>query len=102
MLYEVITTFKSGCFCISNLFYKCRSQVISEPYLFDRMGIGRDRITSYNVCYTKLLRALANTFKIPSVFVLLIGSYTVYTYVPMAVPIDLKLCYVHNMRCENL
>ncbi len=33
--------------------------------------------------------ALANKFKIPSVFLLLIGSYTVYTYVPMAVPIDL-------------
>lgn len=32
----------------------------------------------------------ANTFKIPSVFLLLIGSYTVYTFVPMAVPIDLK------------
>jgi len=34
--------------------------------------------------------ALANTLKIPSVFILLIGSYTIYTYVPMAVPIDLK------------
>ena len=34
--------------------------------------------------------ALANKFKIPSVFLLLIGSYTIYTYVPMAVPIDLK------------
>lgn len=34
--------------------------------------------------------ALANKFKIPSVFILLIGSYTIYTYVPMAVPIDLK------------
>ena len=33
--------------------------------------------------------ALANKFKIPSVFLLLIGSYTVYTYVPMAVPLDL-------------
>ena len=33
---------------------------------------------------------LANKFKIPSVFLLLIGSYTIYTYVPMAVPIDLK------------
>ena len=33
--------------------------------------------------------ALANKFKIPSVFLLLIGSYTLYTYVPMAVPIDL-------------
>ena len=33
--------------------------------------------------------ALANRFKIPSVFLLLIGSYTIYTYVPMAVPIDL-------------
>ena len=33
--------------------------------------------------------ALANKFKIPSVFILLIGSYTIYTYVPMAVPIDL-------------
>ncbi len=33
--------------------------------------------------------ALANKFKIPSVFLLLIGSYTIYTYVPMAVPIDL-------------
>ncbi|HEY9128586.1 MAG TPA: cation:proton antiporter [Sulfurovum sp.] len=33
--------------------------------------------------------ALANKFKIPSVFLLLIGSYTVYTYVPVAVPIDL-------------
>ena len=34
--------------------------------------------------------ALAFRLKIPSVFILLIGSYTVYTYVPMAVPIDLK------------
>jgi len=34
--------------------------------------------------------ALANKFKIPSVFLLLIGSYTIYTYVPMAVPMDLK------------
>ncbi len=34
--------------------------------------------------------ALANRLKIPSVFILLIGSYTIYTYVPMAVPIDLK------------
>ena len=34
--------------------------------------------------------ALANKFKIPSVFLLLIGSYTIYTYVPIAVPIDLK------------
>ena len=33
--------------------------------------------------------ALANRFKIPSVFLLLIVSYTIYTYVPMAVPIDL-------------
>jgi CPA1 family monovalent cation:H+ antiporter len=34
--------------------------------------------------------ALATRLKIPSVFILLIGSYTIYTYVPMAVPIDLK------------
>jgi CPA1 family monovalent cation:H+ antiporter len=34
--------------------------------------------------------AMANKFKIPSVFLLLIGSYTIYAYVPMAVPIDLK------------
>ena len=34
--------------------------------------------------------ALANKFKIPSVFLLLIGSYTIYTYLPMAVPMDLK------------
>ncbi len=34
--------------------------------------------------------ALAEKFKIPSVFLLLIGSYGIYTYVPMAVPIDLK------------
>ncbi|GIU01469.1 hypothetical protein TSL6_19750 [Sulfurovum sp. TSL6] len=33
--------------------------------------------------------ALANKLKIPSVFLLLIGSYVIYTYVPMAVPIDL-------------
>ncbi len=33
--------------------------------------------------------ALANKLKIPSVFLLLIGSYMIYTYVPMAVPIDL-------------
>ncbi len=37
--------------------------------------------------------AIANKFKIPSVFLLLIGSYTIYTYVPMAVPIDLKLYF---------
>ena len=34
--------------------------------------------------------AVANKLKIPSVFLLLIGSYSIYTYVPMAVPIDLK------------
>jgi len=34
--------------------------------------------------------AIANKLKIPSVFLLLIGSYTIYTYVPIAVPIDLK------------
>ncbi len=34
--------------------------------------------------------ALANRFKIPSVFILLIGSYVIYTYAPMAVPLDLK------------
>ncbi|WP_296824010.1 cation:proton antiporter, partial [Sulfurovum sp.] len=34
--------------------------------------------------------ALANRFKIPSVFLLLIGSYLVYTYLPAAVPIDMK------------
>ncbi len=34
--------------------------------------------------------AVANKLKIPSVFLLLIGSYTIYTYVPMAVPINLK------------
>ncbi len=34
--------------------------------------------------------ALANKLKIPSVFILLIGSYTIYNYVPMAVPIDMK------------
>jgi CPA1 family monovalent cation:H+ antiporter len=34
--------------------------------------------------------AIANKLKIPSVFILLIGSYSIYTYVPMAVPIDLK------------
>lgn len=33
---------------------------------------------------------LAERLKIPSVFLLLIGSYTIYTYVPQAVPIDLK------------
>lgn len=37
--------------------------------------------------------ALASRLKIPSVFILLIGSYTIYTYVPMAVPIDLKLYF---------
>ena len=37
--------------------------------------------------------ALASKLKIPSVFILLIGSYTIYTYVPMAVPIDLKLYF---------
>ncbi|RUM70394.1 MAG: peptidase [Sulfurovum sp.] len=34
--------------------------------------------------------ALANRLKIPSVFLLLIGSYVVYTYMPSAIPIDLK------------
>ena len=33
--------------------------------------------------------AIANKFKIPSVFLLLIGSYLVYTYFKVAVPIDL-------------
>ena len=33
--------------------------------------------------------ALANRFKIPSVFLLLIGSYTIYNYVTVAVPIYL-------------
>ena len=34
--------------------------------------------------------AIASRLKIPSVFLLLIGSYTIYNYVPMAVPIDMK------------
>jgi CPA1 family monovalent cation:H+ antiporter len=34
--------------------------------------------------------AVANRLKIPSVFLLLIGSYSIYNYVPMAVPIDMK------------
>jgi len=34
--------------------------------------------------------ALANRLKIPSVFILLIGSYLVYTYFRVAVPIDLS------------
>ena len=34
--------------------------------------------------------ALASRFKIPSVFLLLIGSYLVYTYLPAAVPLDMK------------
>lgn len=34
--------------------------------------------------------AVAQRIKIPSVFLLLIGSYLLYTYVPTAVPIDLK------------
>ena len=34
--------------------------------------------------------ALANKIKIPSVFLLLIGSYLIYTYFKVAVPIDLK------------
>jgi len=33
--------------------------------------------------------ALANRIKIPSVFILLIGSYVIYTYFKVAVPIDL-------------
>jgi CPA1 family monovalent cation:H+ antiporter len=33
--------------------------------------------------------ALANKIKIPSVFILLIGSYVIYTYFKVAVPIDL-------------
>ncbi len=33
---------------------------------------------------------LADKLKIPSVFLLLIGSYAVYTYIPAAVPMDLK------------
>jgi len=33
---------------------------------------------------------LANRLKIPSVFLLLIGSYLIYNYVPIAVPIDLR------------
>ncbi len=34
--------------------------------------------------------AVANRLKIPSVFILLIGSYLVYTYFKAAVPIDLS------------
>jgi len=34
--------------------------------------------------------ALANRLKIPSVFILLIGSYLIYTYFKPAVPIDLR------------
>lgn len=34
--------------------------------------------------------ALADRLKIPSVFLLLLGSYLLYTYVPMAIPIDLR------------
>jgi len=34
--------------------------------------------------------ALAEKLRIPSVFLLLMGSYTIYTYLPQAVPIDMK------------
>ncbi|SFV59799.1 Na+/H+ antiporter [hydrothermal vent metagenome] len=34
--------------------------------------------------------ALAKRLKVPSVFLLLMGSYMIYHYIPMAVPIDLK------------
>ncbi|RLA68011.1 MAG: peptidase [Epsilonproteobacteria bacterium] len=34
--------------------------------------------------------AIASKLKIPSVFILLIGSYLIYNYVPQAVPIDMK------------
>ena len=34
--------------------------------------------------------AIADRLKIPSVFLLLIGSYLIYNYLPMAVPLDLK------------
>ncbi len=34
--------------------------------------------------------ALANVTKVPSVFILLIGSYIVYNFIPSAIPIDLK------------
>lgn len=34
--------------------------------------------------------ALAKNLKIPAVFLLLLGSYIIYHYIPMAVPIDLK------------
>jgi len=37
--------------------------------------------------------ALASKLKIPSVFLLLIGSYLVYTYIPAAIPIDMKLYF---------
>jgi len=33
--------------------------------------------------------ALANKIKIPSVFLLLVGSYLIYTYVKVAVPINM-------------
>ncbi len=37
--------------------------------------------------------ALAKRFQIPSVFLLLIGSFVVYNYIPFAVPIDMKLYF---------
>jgi len=37
--------------------------------------------------------ALSSKLKIPSVFLLLIGSYLIYTYVKVLVPIDLKIYF---------
>ena len=37
--------------------------------------------------------AIAARLKIPSVFLLLIGSYLIYTYIKVLVPIDLKLYF---------
>ena len=62
MLYEVITIRKaSESLSYYNqvylIFFKCYKQ---EAYVLDAMQ-RNDRITSYNVCYTKLLRMAMKT-----------------------------------------
>ena len=55
MLYEVITDSTRTDIFLNDLKFQSLLSVKGEQYLIDVLG-KRIRITSYNVCYTKLLR----------------------------------------------
>ena len=59
MLYEVITIWDERYEDIRNFEkYLSRNGVVIRKFF---LHVSKDRITSYNVCYTKLLRAASST-----------------------------------------